>query len=114
MNRGIFGYHYHRDRNPWDGASPRELELRAMYEALLEQGEKIMSALDNLNASETRLETIATAILADIQTLSDELAAANSANQDPAIQAVADKLNALGDKLSAVVPAATPPAPPTP
>lgn len=69
-----------------------------------------MAALDNLAASETRLETIATAVLADVATLTAELAAANTAN-DPAIQAVADKLTALGDKLQAVVPAATPPAP---
>jgi len=68
-----------------------------------------MAAMDNLTASETRLETIATAVLADIAALTTQLTTANTAN-DPAIQAVADKMTALGDKLQAVVPAATPPA----
>ena len=74
---------------------------------ILHNQEKIMSALDNLTAQEDRMETITTAILADIATLTAELAAANTA-QDPAIQAVVDKFTALADKLQAVVPAATP------
>ena len=76
--------------------------------------EKIMSALDNLTAAETKTETVMAAVLADIDTLGTELAAALAANtaasQDPAIQAVADKLNALSDAAQAKLP----PAPPAP
>lgn len=65
--------------------------------------EHIMSAVDNLAAAEARVETVMTAVLADIDTLSAELAAANTAN-DPAIQAVADKLSALADTAQAKLP----------
>lgn len=71
-----------------------------------------MSALENLAAAEASLETVVDAVLADVQTLSAELAAANTGN-DPAIQAVADKLTALAAKAQAVLPSpATPPAVP--
>ena len=59
-------------------------------------------AIDNLTAAEARLETVMGAVLADIDTLAAELAAAIIAgNTDPAVQAVADKLNALSDTAQA-------------
>jgi hypothetical protein len=67
--------------------------------------EKIMSALDNLTAAEAKIETVMTAVLADIDTLSAELAAANTSN-DPAIQAVADKLTTLSTTAQAKLPPA--------
>ena len=76
--------------------------------------EKMMTAIENLTTADPRIETVMTAVLADIDTLGTELAAALAANtaasQDPAIQAVADKLNALSDAAQAKLP----PAPPAP
>ena len=72
-------------------------------------------AIDNLTAADTRIETVMTSVLADIDTLSGELAAAIAANtaaaNDPAIQAVADKLNTLSDAAQAKLAPATPAAP---
>ena len=66
-----------------------------------------MGAIDNLTAAETNLETVVAAAVADIQKLAADLAAANTA-QDPAIQAVADKINATAASLNAVVNPAPP------
>lgn len=69
-----------------------------------------MSALDNLAAADTALKAEVTSAISDWATA---LAAANSAN-DPAIQAVADDMNAQVSALQAAdpanVPASTPPA----
>ena len=63
------------------------------------------TAIENLTAAETRIETVMAAVLADIDTLSAELAAAIAAgNTDPAVQAVADKLSALADTAQAKLP----------
>ena len=68
--------------------------------------EVMTTALENLTEAETRIETVMTAVLADIDTLTAELAAANTAgNNDPAIQAIADKLQALSNTAQAKLPA---------
>lgn len=82
---------------------------------VLENQEKIMAALDNLTAAEANLETVVAAAVTDIQQLQAQLASANTSN-DPAIQAVADKLTAMATSLNGVVnpPAAPPSSPPPP
>jgi serine protease inhibitor len=85
-------HHYHHDEN-------EILERLCSINRRLE----IMSvALDNLTAAEANLETVVAAAITDIQTLAAEVAAGNTAN-DPAIQAIADKINGVATSLNAVV-----------
>lgn len=84
--------------------------IRQFLETSTRHQENIMSALDNLAAADTALKAEVTSAISDWATA---LAAANSAN-DPAIQAVADDMNAQVSALQAAdpanVPASTPPA----
>jgi HAMP domain-containing protein len=78
------------------------LTLDQKIDLILKQQEFVMAALDNLTAAEANLETVIAAAVTDIQTLAAEVAAGNTAN-DPAIQGVADKINAVAASLQAVV-----------
>lgn len=71
--------------------------------------EKLMSAIDDLEAAETNLETLGAALLTDITTLTAELAAANT-SQDPRIAAVVTKMQTLATSFQAALPNVTPPA----
>lgn len=87
-------------------------EILTRLDTLTRQQEHIMTALDSLQAADTALKAEVTTAIAD---WAAQLAAANSAN-DPAIQAVADDMNAQVAALSAADTgtASTPAAPTTP
>lgn len=68
-----------------------------------------MAAIDNLKAADDALKAEVTTALTDF---AQALADANGAN-DPAIQAVADDMQALVTQIQGADPA-TPPAPPAP
>lgn len=91
------------------GYSAGERRLIEMVHALATKQEKIMAAIDDLTTAETNLETVVGALVTDIQTLAAELAAAQSSNNDAAVEAVVTKMNALAASAQAVL---TPPATP--
>jgi hypothetical protein len=81
-------------------------QLHRKIDLVLKNQEIIMAAIDDLSAAETNLETVVGALVADIQTLSTELAAAQGSNDNAAVAAVAAKLNALAASAQAALPAA--------
>lgn len=88
--------------------------IRQFLETSTRHQENIMSALDNLAAADNALKAEVTSAISD---WAAALASANSAN-DPAIQAVADDMNAQVAALQSAdpanVPASTPAAPAAP
>jgi hypothetical protein len=82
---------------------------------LTQKVSKIMSALETLNANEAKLETVVAAVATAVTsnaallgTIHGELVAAlANGNQDPAIQAIADKLEAQTTSLQAAADALT-------
>lgn len=83
--------------------SAGERRLMEMVNALATQQDKIMSEIDDLNAAETTLASAVTAAVADIQTLTAQLAA-NAGNGDAAaINEAVTKLNSLAANLNNAV-----------
>lgn len=97
-------------RDLWNSSDNYE-KLFVLYLEISAKQDKIMAALDDLNASEASLETVINAVLADVQTLATELATAQAGNDDAGVEAVVTKLNALAAKAQAVLPADTSPPP---
>jgi hypothetical protein len=96
-----------RDRDITPGTA-REILTRLDF--ITTRMETIMAALDSLQAADTALKAEVTTAITD---WAAQLAAANSAN-DPAIQAVADDMNAQVSALQAAdTGTATPPAAPS-
>lgn len=87
---------------PW----PRRMSVRQMFQEILNRMETVMAAIDNLKAADDALKAEVTTALTDF---ANALANSGSAN-DPAIQQVADDMNALVTQIQGADPAA-PPAP---
>ena len=87
--------------------APLEYMLATIIENQRTNQEQIMTALENLQAADAALKAEVTTALADFAA---KLNSANSAN-DPAIQAVADDMNALVTQIQAADPATPAPAP---
>lgn len=87
---------------PWR----RKPSVRQMFRVILHRMETVMAAIDNLKAADDALKTEVTTALTDF---ANALANSGSAN-DPAIQQVADDMNALVTQIQGADPA-TPPAP---
>ncbi len=99
----LFGHSHHRNDRPWDEAPDWAIELR---EISLITMEMIMAIdLTKLQAGATAAEATIAAQRTEIADLKTQLAAAQSAAENPADQTAIDQ---VGDQLTAA--AATPPA----
>ena len=85
-------------------------EITAGITGINEKLGGIMAAIDNLQAADAALKAEVTTALTDF---ANALANSGSAN-DPAIQAVADDMNAMVTQIQGADPANTQPAPPAP
>jgi hypothetical protein len=81
----------------WPGGSMQD----QLLQTIIEQQEKIMTALDALKAADVALKSEVTTAIADWATT-----LANASN-DPAVQAVADDMNAMVTQIKAADPAVT-------
>jgi hypothetical protein len=106
----IFGLdHHHRD-NPMDGASPVEIEFYHMLAHIINQMERLMSAMDDLATSVTAEDTVIDSAVALINGFAAQLAAAGT---DPTkLASLKADIDAKKATLAAAVLANTPtPAP---
>lgn len=77
--------------------------------------ETIMATLADIQTAETEEATAITGVVAEINQLETDLAAAQASGSDPAaIQAIVDQIHANTDKLKAALPAASTPTDPAP
>ena len=76
-----------------------------LLDEILTTRRTIMTAIDDLNAAVANMQSAVTAAITDIQTLTQELAAAG--NDDPAIESAVATLNGIATNLQSAV---TPPA----
>lgn len=85
-------------------------------DAILSQGTKLMSALDDLTAAIGTLTTSVTAGTAEIKALADAVVAAHGADNTAALEQAATQIKALAAGIDSAVTAAntatTPPPPP--
>jgi len=87
--------------------------VREYLERLVSQGDRIMAAIDDLNAAVTALTTAVNTAVAEISAEAAAIAAANQNNNSAAIEVAVGNINTLTGNLTAAVAAATPPAPTT-
>lgn len=90
------------------GGQPSLASLEHLLGLIIETQGDMMAAIDNLTAADTALKAEVTTALTDFAAA---IVAANSAN-DPAIQSVADDMNAMVTQISGADPS-TPAAPVT-
>lgn len=91
-----------------------DTEFLRLASLITQQGNRTMSALDDLQASVAKTITAVSGAVADIKSLSAQVSAANSAN-DPKIEALAQQLSTVADTLNtAVTPAGGTPIVPSP
>ena len=110
----LFGYDHHHDDHPWKEAPPWAIEIRSAMALILRNQEKLMAAIDDLQAAVTAEDTVIDSAIALIQGIPALIAAAGV---DPvklaALQKdITDKTTALAAAVVAGTPAATPPATP--
>lgn len=103
----IFGHPHHRCDNPWEGATPREIEVREMLRHIIANQEKIMSALSDAMAA---LTTTVTNALTEMDALLAKIANSGTSDADAAAaiasaQALSTSIQAEVDKAKAAVPA---------
>ena len=92
------------------GGQPSLASLEHLLGLIIETQGDTMAAIDNLTAADTALKAEVTTALTDFAAA---IVAANSAN-DPAIQSVADDMNAMVTQIQGADPAAAAAAPVTP
>lgn len=92
---------------------PYERWVGKVLHALFEQGEYIVTALDDLTAKVTALEAASAAEKAEVALVLAALTAANTAN-DPALTALGARLQAVIDGTVATTTAEAAALPPTP
>lgn len=85
--------------------------ISSKLDQLLKQGTTIMAAIDDLKTSVANLQAAATANAATLTDLASKITAANSAN-DPAIESLAQQVQAVADSMKAADTTADPPATP--
>lgn len=100
----MFRCHHHCDRD--DFATQLDA-IQHQLAANYQQGEKIMGALENLQAADLAEE-------GELETFLTDIAGALDGHSDPAIQAVADSINARVAKMQAADPAVPVVTDPTP
>ncbi len=117
----LFGLHLHRCDDPWDGAPPWAVELRAMMELLLKETRQLetyeMATKENLDkmkavvAANTNATAAATVALnhyaqsnADLTKQLQDAIAASDASDDEDVKAAIDALTANNTALTAAVP----------
>lgn len=113
----LFGHNHHHCDNPWEGATPREIETREMLRHIIRNQEAIMAKIDDLTSD---FNTYANAVNAFITEAQAAIATAQGASNDPAIDALDTKVRAAAATLAtaagnlatpvAAPPAAAPPA----
>ena len=77
--------------------------IQASLSHLHRKEDHIMAAIDDLSAAVQKIQDAVSAAVTDIQTLTAEIQAANSTNNDPAIEDAATRLNTIADTLNAAV-----------
>lgn len=102
----IYGRHRHNCENPWDGASPRELELAAMSLYIIERITEMGVTLDRATASLEKLTNAATGVENLIDILIVEIR--NTGTSDPLVLAKLDEIDAKSDEIVAKTLANTP------
>lgn len=88
-------------------------EIKRLLLILITKDKDMANALDNLTAKVTAENTVIDSAITLITGLADQIKAANTAN-DPALNALADSIQAKSDALAAAVTANTAAAPATP
>ena len=83
-------------------------KLDILFDAFIDMERRMTNSVDHLTASANKLVGVVEALLAANAKAADDLRAANAATNDPAIEAVAQQLDAEADKAQLVL---TPPAP---
>jgi hypothetical protein len=115
----LFGFHHHRNNDPWSNAPPWAVELREMVRLVLNKENSIMSTLDDdlaaVTAESTRLDSIDTLITTLNQRIADAL---SGTTLPPAVQAKVDAvfagLQANSAKIDTALNTNVPPPAPTP
>ena len=88
--------------------------VMALLQAILNQGSEILATLDDESAAVSAEGDVVTSVVALLDGLSAQLAAAIAAADPAAIQAVVDSINAQKQQLADAVVANTPAAPAAP
>jgi len=86
----VYGRHHHHHENPWDEAPPWAIELGHIVGLLLANTEKIMSTIEDFEATLTAIDGKVATVKTDVETLIAKLAAIPPGGLTPAQQAAID------------------------